>query len=224
VAALVAPGNVQQPDRGHAGHLGPDGGDPRAAHHGQARLQHRAQIAAWSAALPQAPPPPGPPRAAAHTQATNLRRHVPPRPTGQPLNNSSPLPARDPLSGVASGDGRDPRRRQPVCVRSPGTRRVRIERSQGGARSLERRPIRAGRSGQGDGQRDRAGYIAGTGSFCGRLSEERQLSALIGAPYHRADPAHQRSRPRRQVSRRRALYSTSWSENRSLGRACADAR
>ena len=32
------PGAVQQPDRGHPGHLGPDRGDPRAAHHGQARL------------------------------------------------------------------------------------------------------------------------------------------------------------------------------------------
>ena len=34
------PGHVQQPDRGHPGHLGPHGRDPRAAHHGQARLQH----------------------------------------------------------------------------------------------------------------------------------------------------------------------------------------
>jgi non-specific serine/threonine protein kinase len=33
-------GDVQQPDRDDAGHLDPDRGDPRAAHHGQARLQH----------------------------------------------------------------------------------------------------------------------------------------------------------------------------------------
>jgi len=35
------PWAVQRTDRGHAGDLGPDRGDPRGAHHGQARRQHQ---------------------------------------------------------------------------------------------------------------------------------------------------------------------------------------